>query len=415
MLDEVLHGFRLTLKLGESGMGDVYQAVHRESRQKATVSLLPAGLSADPARLAGCFAEVKAAGQVGHPGIPVLLACGVHASGQAFLILEHIAGTSLAAALRELGRVSDMESLADMGCQLATLLDAAHSAGVVHGALGPASVFLTFPSEPSGRPLLKLLDFGMACLGSTAPAGRGLGRFDRRVDMYALGCLLFEMACGQPPFARGDSTELPAPAALQTAVPPGLAVLIDRMLSKSPDAPQSMAEVAKVLESFCRSPVPTLVAPPSDPPLHHAQAPTALLPPASSPPPARPPTWVGRARQSTAILDPPEPASRPPRPAPRPAINVRIVVLTATLVIGAGAALLLLRSKRPPPSTLENTSPVSTPRVPASEEDVPSPPLADPPAPPQQPAAAPEVLDEAAVPSTSAGRAREKRRSARRW
>jgi serine/threonine protein kinase len=283
MMGEVIAGYRLMQKLGEAGTGETYLAEHTSSGRKAAIKILFSQMCADAALIGRFLADLKAASLVKHAGIAELYDCGVLPSGRAFVICEHLQGKTLTEALIELGQVSDMESLADIAWQLATMLQVVHAAGIVHAALKPDGIFLTFPPARAPRPLVKLLDFGMAkfrlgvrqsqtgsLLGAPLYAspeiGRGLGTVDHRADIYALGCIMFEMACGRPPFIREGQGELivahatvPAPfvSSLEPSVPAAIDQLIGRMLTKNPlTRPQGMGEVAAVLEKFFKCPTP---------------------------------------------------------------------------------------------------------------------------------------------------------------
>jgi serine/threonine protein kinase len=392
MIGEVLGGYKVLSKLGEGATGETYLAAHQETGQKAAAKVLFPAMSADRAILDRFFAEVRASSQVNHVGIADLFDCGVHGGGRAFLVMEFLEGKTLTDALIELGSVSDIESFADIGWQLATMLAATHASKIVHGALKPDAIFLTFPPAQAPRPLVKLVDFGMArfslsvrhsqtgsLLGAplymSPEIGRGLGNVDHRADVYSLGCILFEMACGRPPFVREGKGELiiahatetaPSVSSLEPAIPQAIDTLIGRMLTKNPATrPQGMGEVAAMLEKFFACPVPSgaqaapqaaavtprpvvLAAPvypqvpamvPPSPSVVEASVPvpeiksaprrlepTALLLPGEGPSslsrpdlpraPVAPQPWAARVQQRTAILEPPS-ASRP-RPAPTP-------------------------------------------------------------------------------------------------
>ncbi|MBN2575170.1 MAG: protein kinase [Deltaproteobacteria bacterium] len=337
MIGEICSGYRLTRKLGEGGTGETYLAGHEGTGRKAAVKVLFAGLCGNAELVARFFADVKAASLVDHVGIADIYDCGRHGNGRAFVVQELLEGKTLSDALVEQGQVKDSESLADIAWQLATALAAAHGAKLVHGALKPDAIFLTFPPGQAESPLVKLVDFGMAkftldlrqsqtgsLLGAplymSPESSRGLGQADHRADIYALGCILFEMACGRPPFVREGKGELivahsseipPSVSSLEPAIPQAIDTLVGRMLTKSPATrPQSMAEVAAVFERFCRgphgalpvsapaqvsapvamaappaaiSPAPAPAAPPSLPASVPRQEPTALLPPQVAP------------------------------------------------------------------------------------------------------------------------------------
>ena len=333
MIGERLDGWKLTKKLGEGGTGETYLAEREETGEQAAVKVLFAAASADRALLDKLFADTRAASQVNHVGMVDVLACGVHGGGRAYLVMELLEGKTLTDALIDLGAVTDIESFADIAWQLATLLGAAHAAKLVHGALKPDGIFLTFPPAQAPRPLVKVLDFGMAKFSTSvrhsqtgsllgAPlymspeVGRGLGNVDHRADVYSLGCILFEMLCGRPPFVREGAGELiiahttetpPSVSSLEPAVAPGIDNLIGRMLTKNPAVrPQSMAEVAGVLEKFFQCPAPGAGAVMAAPPPSPGPAPQVQFVPAPPLPvfPAAVPVPVS----ATVDIGPPTPA-----------------------------------------------------------------------------------------------------------
>ncbi len=304
MIGELVGGYRLGKKLGEGATGEAYLAQHPASGQSAVAKILFPQMCTDAVLIGRFFDDVKTASLVNHSGICDLYDCGVLPSGRAFVVLEHLEGKTLTDSLVELGQVSDVESLADIAWQLATILRAAHDARIVHGALKPDAVFLTFPPGQAPRPLVKLVDFGMAkfrlgvrhsqtgsLLGAplymSPEVGRGLGNTDHRADIYSLGCIMFEMACGRPPFVREGEGELliahatlPAPfvSSLEPSIPPAIDQLIGRMLTKNPQTrPQDMAEVAQVLEKFFNCPTPVAEFPSTAPPPIFPQLPNAPM------------------------------------------------------------------------------------------------------------------------------------------
>lgn len=453
MIGEVLDGWQVVRLLGEGGSGDAYLVEHGDGR-KAAAKVLSVPASADRALLDKLFADSRAASQVNHVAMADLLGCGVHASGRAFVVMELLEGKTLSEALVELGSVSDMESFADLGWQMATALAAAHAAGLVHAGLKPDSVFLTFPAWTT-RPVVKLLDFGMAKLATSvrhsqtgsllgAPLymspelGRGLPDVDHRTDIYSLGCMFFEMLCGRPPFVREGTGELivahateppPSVNTLAPSVPQPIAGLVGRMLTKNPAVrPQSMAEVAGLLEKYFDCPAPAVVlAPPVPPPVQMpgamaaagdvagipaapvgAVAPTlvlqatpglpertALLPPGEG----GERLWCRRLHQTTVRIEapplstlpstPPERGvavrqagarARPERPpaAAAPLLNWPIVILSASVIVVAGCVVILL-VRRPPRRATVPAAPPAPAAVEARFE--PRPPRPSPPPP----------------------------------
>jgi serine/threonine protein kinase len=414
MIGECIAGYRLKEKLGEGGTGETYLAEHQKTGQAAAVKVLLAQMSSDAELLGRYFAELRAASVVNHIGIADLYDCGIHANGRAFVVMEYLQGKTLMDALIELGSIGDMESLADITWQLATLLQACHHQSIVHAALKPDGIFLTFPVHQAPRPLVKLLDFGLAkftlnvrhsqtgsLLGAplymSPEIARGLSKIDHRADIYSLGCIMFEMACGRPPFVREGKGELiiahttePAPfvSTLEPTIPPGIDTLIGRMLTKNPAVrPQSMAEVAAVLAKFFACPIseiPQPTPPMARPPVvaspfaaapvmdeierasvarpEKKHDPTALLPPPAEEdslghdllgrkPPAKP-TWVVRVREKTVHFDLPPKGSPAARPIVRPRAS------------NPAEHARRSRGKPPPQRAVANPAPASAVNVP---------------------------------------------------
>ncbi len=189
---------------------------------------------------------------------------------QAFLIMELLAGESLTARIRRDARLP-LDELLDIGRQIASVLAATHEAGVVHRDLKPDNVFLVPDAEVGER--VKILDFGIAKLATVHVTGTGsLGTpaymapeqwsspatADHRADLYSLGCVLFEMCCGRPPFVATTPgevctkhlTEQPIRArALAPALPAQIDDLIDRLLAKRADDRPALSDVAFFLEA----------------------------------------------------------------------------------------------------------------------------------------------------------------------
>ena len=304
MIGDTLGGYRLVQKLGEGSMGEVYLGEHGQSRQKAAVKILFPPFSKEGTALTRYFAEVRSTSLIGHPGIAQVYDCGLHGSGRAYLCMEYLPGRSLAAALGELENVGELTVLANIGGQVAGALQAVHNKRMIHRALKADSVFMT---SPSPYPVIKLLDFGLAnftqsvrhsqtgsLLGAplymSPEVGRGLGNVDHRADIYSLGCILFEMATGRPPFVREGAGQLiiahatevaPAARTLEPSLPPELDDLIARTLRKDPaQRPQTMGEIGAILARLAggaKAAAPAYVTPTPAPPTPAPSAPAPVF------------------------------------------------------------------------------------------------------------------------------------------
>ena len=219
--------YKILKPIGEGGMGEVYLAEDIRLGRKVALKILPDRFAADPERLTRFEREARAAAALNHPHIAALYDVG-EADGVHFLVEEHLKGDTLRAKLQD-GPLAIRRTLG-LAVEIAEALASAHQAGIVHRDLKPANVFVTTENHA------KLLDFGLAKLvepsgvdgeaGSTATTrsaseettpGQVLGTVgymapeqvlgrpaDHRADLFAFGCVLYEMVVGRRPF-RGRS------------------------------------------------------------------------------------------------------------------------------------------------------------------------------------------------------------------
>jgi Tol biopolymer transport system component len=257
-------------------MGEVYQA--RDTRLDRTVAIkvLPASLADDPEFRARFEREAKSISALNHPHICTLYDIG-EVDGAMYLVMEHLEGETLADRLQK-GPLPVDQALA-LACQIANALDKAHRQGIIHRDLKPGNVFLVRSLGTSAAPHCKLLDFGLAKTGvptaagsfetrlATAPApgsnpprtarGTILGTFqymapeqiegqetDARADIWAFGCVLYEMLTARRAFEGKSQASLiasilerqPTPIAeLQPLTPPALGRIVRTCLEKNPD------------------------------------------------------------------------------------------------------------------------------------------------------------------------------------
>jgi eukaryotic-like serine/threonine-protein kinase len=277
--------------IGHGGMSTVFRARDELlDRDVAVKVLLPALAEGDPAHVARFEREARAAAALRHPAVVKIYDTGRDGETH-FIVMECVAGTSLDRRLAA-GRPLDPDEATRIADQVAEALAAAHAAGILHRDVKPANVMLT----PEGE--VKVLDFGIAraredptitqptfAIGTAAYMApeRVLGQAgDERSDIYSLGCLLYAMLAGRPPFVAESTLSIlhqqvhdepVAPTVLGAAIAPPLEALVLRMLAKEPaERPQTASEVAGRLAS--RAPVPPLL---SAPPAPRSRRPVAVL------------------------------------------------------------------------------------------------------------------------------------------
>ena len=243
--------YRIVGILGEGGMGAVYAAEHLLLGRKVALKRLHPELAADEAAVARFQREARAAAATGHEHIVEILDMGYAEDGAPFLVMEYLTGENLAQALRREARLAPARACYVVG-QILAGLEAVHDKGIVHRDLKPDNVFLT---RKQGRnDYVKLLDFGVSKMRSsdgTEPnpltrtgvmmgtphymspeQASGTRTIDHRVDLYAVGVILYECLSGTLPFdgpnyhALLQSILLSSPRPLESLVPgisPGLA------------------------------------------------------------------------------------------------------------------------------------------------------------------------------------------------
>jgi len=260
--------YKILSKLGAGGMGEVYLSQDTRLGREVAIKVLPPHLADTPEARVRFEREARAISSLNHPNICALYDVG-HESGVDFLVLEKIEGETLAA---RLGRGPlPLEQVVRLGMQIADALDRAHRSGLVHRDLKPGNVMIA----KNGA---KLMDFGLArragladsaggaSMAPTLPASDGepvtakgtiLGTFrymspeqlegkeaDARSDLWALGCVLYEMATGKPAFVGKSqaslissimSSEPPRISQLAPLTPASLDHLVRACLAKDPD------------------------------------------------------------------------------------------------------------------------------------------------------------------------------------
>ena len=279
-------------KLGRGAFGVVYLARDPSLERDIAIKVLRLRHRTNGDIVQRFLQEARATARIAHPGIVTIYDCGLVEASRgptAFIAMELLAGESLTKRLARSGRIAPALAI-EIVRQVASALEAAHRVDVLHRDLKPDNIYLVpDPAMPSGE-RVKILDFGLAKLGHDGHTQvqnvfgtprymspeqcRSSAQVDHRGDIYSLGCILFELVTGGPPFdgnvrqviARHRRMSPPRARSIAPECSAALDDLIAGMLAKDPAArPQTMAAVQRELQLLGTSAAP--VAPASETPV----------------------------------------------------------------------------------------------------------------------------------------------------
>lgn len=338
--------YRVLKKLGEGGMGSVYLAEHTTINKKLAIKVLSPDFSQKPDLVDRFLQEARAASMIDQENVVEITDFGTVPGGTVFFVMEYLNGEDLAATIKREGPLP-WERVRPIILQICDALAAAHDAGIIHRDMKPENCYRI--RRGSNPDFIKVLDFGIAKVNSDESDGSGgrnltrtgmiFGtpeymspeqakgeRVDHRVDIYAVGIILYELLTGRVPFIADtfmgtltkhmfEAPPSPASVAPGVHVPPEVEAIILKALQKERDYRfQSMGEMANAIRA-----------------VGTGAAPVAVMPEQLAPP------TPGRIRYATrdgeTIVDDGE-LDMPPRRSPWPIIGG--IVAAAVLLGGVG-------------------------------------------------------------------------------
>lgn len=252
--------YQLVEEIGRGAIGTIYKAKHLALDTFVAIKVL-SQVTGDKTTFLRFQREAKAASRITHPNVISVFDFGVWQECQPYMVMDYLEGNTLDKILRKNGRLP-IDEILEIMHPVADALSHAHGKGILHRDLKPSNIMIMHDGEASGR--VKLLDFGLAKLlfkddgislsatgtvqGSPAymsPEQATGSKVDGRADLYALGCMLYEMLTGDPPLLGDSAAEtfmqrlnhdpLPVSSVVNYYVPEKLDVLVSRLLERDPN------------------------------------------------------------------------------------------------------------------------------------------------------------------------------------
>jgi serine/threonine-protein kinase len=382
---EIAGRYRIVKKLGEGGMGAVYRGEQLSLKRAVAVKLLKPELGANQVILRRFNAEAEAVAKLSHPNTVNIYDFGQDSDGSLFIAMEFIEGRSLREAIQTEGPFSATRAL-HIALQVAASLSDAHAHAIVHRDLKPDNVML----QERGRTkdVVRVLDFGIAKLRddnratqqAMTQAGDMLGTpqymapeqirgeaIDGRTDVYALGCMIYEMVTARMPFEAPTIMAMlskhlleqavpPAQRRPDLAIPPAIDQLVQRAMAKDPASrPATMDQFAEMLQAV-------LATLPTDPNRSAGMSVQqgAAFPPPPTPPPG--PAFTPGVPPPVAAVTPPHSHVPyvPPAVATAPTKNrMPLWIALGVLVLGGAGAGVYFATRSPAkPAAAQPAEPV---------------------------------------------------------
>ncbi len=268
MIGQTIAHYKITAKLGEGGMGEVFLATDTKLDRQVALKFLPASLQSDPESRERLLREARAASKLNHKNILTIFAVE-SIEGRDFIVMEYVDGKSLKDLIDAREQIP-LDQILRIGLQVCDGLSAAHEHSIVHRDIKPANILLTSKGQ------VKITDFGLATWrgavqltkeGTTVGTAAYMSpeqiqgkKVDPRSDLFSLGVMLYEMIANRRPFA-GDHdaaisyaimNDVPEPLArFKSGVHPALEQVVARALEKDPStryqtATDMLAELKRI-------------------------------------------------------------------------------------------------------------------------------------------------------------------------